>query len=104
MFTSSLDILHLILTICILALTFFLCWSLYYFISSAQKIHNLIKRVESGVTKAEEVISVINNKLKSGSAYLMVLTEIAKQAIEFAKKKGKFGAEEKTSSRTSRKK
>jgi cell shape-determining protein MreC len=103
MFSSSLDILHLVLTICSLALTFFLCWSLYYFISSAQKVHKLIKRVESGVTKVEEVISLVNEKVKSGSAYLMVLTEIAKQAMEYAKKRS-AGSQEKTSSRSSRKK
>ncbi|QQG52364.1 MAG: hypothetical protein HY931_03465 [Candidatus Falkowbacteria bacterium] len=103
MFNSSLDILHLVLTICIFALTFFLCWSLYYFISSAQKIHKLIKRVESGVTKVEEVISLVNEKIKSGSAYLMVLTEIAKQAMEYAKKRS-TGSQEKTSSRSNRKK
>lgn len=103
MFSSSLDILHLVLTICIFALTFFLCWSLYYFISSAQKIHKLIKRVESGVTKVEEVISLVNEKIKSGSAYLMVLTEIAKQAMEYAKKRSS-SSQERTSSRSSRKK
>lgn len=104
MFASSIDILNLILAICIVALTFFLCWSLYYFISSAQKIHSLIKRVESGVAKAEEVVSIVQEKLKSGSAYLMVLTEIAKQAMEFAKKRAKSNSEEKTSSRSSRRK
>lgn len=104
MFTSSADILNLILAICIFVLTFFLCWSLYYFISSAQKIHSLLKRVESGVSKAEEIISVVNTKLKSGSAYLMVLTEIAKQALEFAKNKARNRTEEKAASRAKRKK
>ena len=104
MFTSSVDILNLILAICVLLLTFFLCWSLYYFIASAQKIHSLLKRVESGVSKAEEIISVVNTKLKSGSAYLMILTEIAKQALEFVKNKAKDKAEEKSSSRSRRKK
>lgn len=104
MFTSSIDILNLILAICVLLLTFFLCWSLYYFIASAQKIHSLLKRVESGVSKAEEIISVVNAKLKSGSAYLMILTEVAKQAMEFVKSKSKSRTEEKASPRTGRKK
>lgn len=104
MFASSVDVLNLILAICIVALTFFLCWSLYYFISSAQKIHSLIKRVESGVSKAEEVVTIIQEKLKSGSAYLMVLTEIAKQAMEFAKKRAKNNTDDKSAPRSGRRK
>jgi hypothetical protein len=104
MFTSSVDILNLILAICVLGLTIFLCWSLYYFIASAQKIHSLLKRVESGVSKAEEIISVVNTKLKSGSAYLMILTEVAKQALEFVKSRSKSQTAEKSNSRTGRKK
>jgi len=103
MFTSSVDILNLILAACAAVLTFFLCWSLYYFISSAQKIHSLIKRIESGVSKAEMVISTVNEKIKNSSAYFTVLIEIAKQAMEFAKNRSQ-AREDKASTRSGRKK
>lgn len=85
MLTSSLDVLNLVLAVCIAALTFFLCWAIYYFVVSVQKLHALIKRVEMGVAKAEEIISLAREKLKNSSAYFMILAEIAKKAMEFVK-------------------
>ena len=90
MFSTSADILNLILGLCIIVLTFFLSWAIYYLISSVQRIHKIIKRVEAGVTQTEEIIATVRNKLKNGSAYLMVLAEVARQALEFVKKNDKF--------------
>jgi hypothetical protein len=101
MLSTSSDILNLVLALCVAILTFFLSLSLYYFISSAQKIHRLIRQVEAGVSKADEVVTIVREKLKNGSAYLMVLAEVAKQAVEFAKKKD-WG--QKTESKASKKK
>lgn len=87
MITTSGDILNLILAACIAVLTLFLSIAIYYFISSVQKVHRLISLAEKGIVKAEEVVSLIRDKVKNGSAYLMLFAEIAKQAMEFAKNK-----------------
>lgn len=87
MFSTSIDILNLVLAISIAALSFFLCWAIYYFVVSAQMIHRLIKRIELGVTKVEGVIETAQDKLKNSSAYFMILAEIAKKAMEFVKEK-----------------
>ena len=87
MFSTSIDILNLVLAICIAFLSFFLCWAIYYFVVSAQMIHRLIKRIESGVTKVEGVIEIAQDKLRNSSAYFMILGEIAKKAMEFVKEK-----------------
>lgn len=87
MFSTSLDILNLVLSVSIAALTFFLCWALYYFIVSVQKIHQVVKRVETGVARAEEIINIAKDKLKNSSAYFMILAEIAKKAMAFVEEK-----------------
>jgi len=87
MFSTSSDILNLVLSVCLVLLTFFLCWAIYYFVASVQKIHKLIKRVESGVTKAEEIINLAKDKLKNSATYFMILGEIAKRAMEFVQTK-----------------
>lgn len=87
MFSTSIDILNLVLSVSIFFLSFFLCWAIYYFIVSVQKIHNLIKRVENGMTKVEEVVEIAQDKLKNSSAYFMILGEIAKKAMDFVKEK-----------------
>jgi len=75
--------LNLVLAACIIALTIFLCISLFYFISSIRKTHRVIKMVEGGVAKAEEVINIARDKIKSGGAYLMILGELAKRAMDY---------------------
>lgn len=87
MFSSSGDILNLVLSVCLIILTVFLCLAVYYLISGLQKIHNLIKRVESGVAKADEFLDLAQDKLKNTSTYFMMLGEIAKKAIEFVRDK-----------------
>jgi len=87
MFATSLDILHLVLSICILALTIFLCLALYYFISSAQRFHKIIRQIETGVTKIEALVEMARDKMRNSSTYFMILGEIAKRAMEFVEKK-----------------
>ena len=84
---TSADLLRLVLSVCAAALTIFICWAIFYFVAGAHKIYKLIKRLEMGVTKAEEIIEIAKNKLKDSSAYFMILGEIAKKAMEFAKEK-----------------
>lgn len=87
MFNTSADALNLVLSICLAALTFFLCWAIYYFIASIKRIHQLISLIESGVAKAEEVIEMARDKMKSSTAYLMILGEVAKRVMEFIQEK-----------------
>ncbi len=102
MFSTSADVLNLVLALAIAILTFFLSLSLYYFISSAQRIHKLIKQVELGVSKAEEVISLVREKVKSSSAYMVVLAEVAKQAMAFARNKDWSRKESKSDTKTNK--
>jgi len=87
MLNNSGDILNIILAISIATLTIFLCWAIYYFIASAQRIYSLVRKVESGVSKAEEILDIARNKLKNSRAYFIILGEIVKQAMEFVKEK-----------------
>lgn len=87
MLNNSGDILNIILAISVATLTIFLCWAIYYFIASAQRIHSLVRKVESGVSKAEEILDIARNKLKNSRAYFIILGEIVKQAMEFVKEK-----------------
>ena len=87
MFSTSADILNLVLSICLVSLTFFLCWGIYYFVSSIRTIHRLITRIEGGVAKAEEIIEIAKDKLKNSATYFMLLGEIAKKAMDFVQEK-----------------
>jgi len=97
MIFNSLDILNLVLSICIFVLTFFLCWAIYFFVESVQRANRITKRIELGVDKIEEVVGIAREKLKNSSAYFMILSEIAKKAMEFVQEKKEASKEAKKS-------
>lgn len=87
MFSTSLDILNLVLAVCVFFLTIFLCWAIYYFISLAYSVRKITKKVEMGINKAEEVVDMARQKLSNSSVYFSVLGELAKKAMEFVQSK-----------------
>lgn len=103
MFSTSGDILNLVLSVSVIVLTSFLCVALFYLISSVSKAHRVIKKIEGGVVKAEEVISLIREKIKNGGAYLMLLGEIAKKAMEYFFDKSRENKEEKVKGKKTKK-
>jgi hypothetical protein len=95
MFTTSADILNLIIAGCIIFLTVFICILLHNLIASLRRINKITKIVETGVIKVEEVVNLAKEKLHSSSAYFMILAELAKKAMEFVKEKRSDGPEKK---------
>lgn len=99
MFSTSGDILNLVLAISIAALTAFLVALIYYVVASLRKVHHVINVVEKGVYKAEELVSLVSSKIKGSSGYFLLFAELAKQIVKITKNK----AEEKSESKKSKK-
>lgn len=95
MFSTSGDILNIIIAVCVVALTVFLCLALYYLISSVRKTHKVINLIEKGVSQAESVITMAKDKIKSSSSYFMILGELAKRAMDYFIDKKRDNDEEK---------
>ena len=101
MFETSSDILNLVLSICIIALTFFLCWGIYYFVVAVQKWYRITKKVEKGVDDAQEIIFNVKEKLHGSVANLITLGDVAKRVFDYVKDKRE---EKKEEPKTTRKK
>lgn len=87
MFSTSADVLNLIIAVCVLFLTVFICVLLYNLIASLRRINKITRIVETGFVKVEEVVNLAKEKLQNSSAYFMILAEVAKKAMEFVKDK-----------------
>ena len=87
MFQTSNDILNIVLSVCIVALTFFLCWGIYYFVVAVQKWYRITKKVEKGVEDVEVIISTVKEKLHGSAAYLITLGDVAKKVFDYVKEK-----------------
>jgi len=83
MFSTSGDVLNLVLAVCILLLTVFLCVALYYLISSMKKTHRVIKVIESTLSKAEDVINLTKDRIKNSGTYFMLFGELVKKLMDY---------------------
>lgn len=83
MFSTSTDILNLVLAISIAVLTFFLCTALYYLISSIRKTQRIIKAAETIIVKTNDLINLAKDKIKNSSTYLVLLGELFKKGLEY---------------------
>lgn len=87
MFETSSDVLNLVLSVCIIALTFFLCWGIYYFVAAVQKWYRITKKVETAVDEVEGIIYNVKEKLHGSAAYLFTAGEALKKVFEFIQEK-----------------
>jgi len=103
MFETSGDILNLVLSVCIIALTFFLCWGIFYFVAAVSKWYKITKKVEIIVAEAEIIIETVKEKLHGSAAYLFTLGDVAKKIFDYVKEK-KEEREDKPKKTTKKKK
>lgn len=87
MFETSSDILNLVLSVCIAALTFFLCWGIFYFVAAVSKWYKITKKVEIIVDEVENVVNTVKEKLHGSAAYLLTLGDVAKKIFDYVKEK-----------------
>ncbi|MFH1192163.1 MAG: hypothetical protein V1655_01685 [bacterium] len=78
------DILFLVIAFCVLLLTIFLAWLLYYFIAIIRDVRKLTKSIEDKVEKTGAVIDLIKNKVDSSATHFILLVEAIKQIVKFA--------------------
>ena len=105
MFETSSDVLNLVLSICIIALTFFLCWGIYYFVVAVQKWYRITRKVETAVDEIEGIVRTVKEKLHGSAAYLFTAGEALKKVFEFIQeKRAETKARPKTAKATTKKK
>jgi len=99
MFETSGDLLNLVIALCVIVLTFFLCWALYYVIAATIKAKRVIDRAERIVTGAEGIAATVKKTLSDSGLYLKFFNLIAAQVLGFLKDRPfkRAAKEEKTS-------
>ena len=83
MFSTSLDILYLTLSLCAAVLTFFLCWALYYFVCLERDAVTVVEKWKHLLEKAETVVGFVEEKMHSGGAYMLMAGQALKSLVEY---------------------
>lgn len=95
MFETSKDILYIILAFCILWLTIFLSWLLFYIISILRNLRWFIKGAKENMENVVKGIGVLREKIEHSFSHLGFIADAAKHLLSYfldskmAKKKKK---------------
>lgn len=100
MFTTSQDILNISIAVSVAILVIFLCLALYYLIASLKRINRLSRQIEAGVSKADQLLDLIKNKVKQSQSYLILLGTLLEKGFDYfnQKRQGKESEVEESNS------
>ena len=88
LFTYSQDILYLVLAFCVLWLTVFLVWFVYYLIASIRQFHQITKSVKKQVDEVDAIMQMLKSRIERSSSYLSIIVEGVKKMVDIFKDSG----------------
>jgi len=89
MLTSSKDLLFIVIAFCILWLTIFFSFLLYYFIVILKRGKEVTDSIKEKIEKAAEVIDIFKKKIEPTATCISTIIEGIKQITNFIQKKEK---------------
>lgn len=83
MFNTSQDILYLVLAFCILWVTVFICWLLYYVVSILRRVETFMGEVEEKMHKMDAAMRGIKDRLEHSVSHLGIIGDAAKHLSKY---------------------
>ena len=84
MLDTSKDLLYIVISFCVLWLTVFICWVIYYLAMLLKQVYDLTKSIKEKVEKMENLIDFAKNKIEKSSSHLALVAE----AYQFVRAEG----------------
>ncbi|MFA5247641.1 MAG: hypothetical protein WC415_00115 [Patescibacteria group bacterium] len=85
MFSTSQDILFLVIATCVAAFTIFSCWGLFYFVGILRNSFKVSRDARRIIEKAEGILDALKEKINSSASYLFLIGEALKKIVEVTK-------------------
>ena len=85
MVETTKDILYIVISFCILWLTIFICWVIYYLAMTLREAKKIISDVRKKIELVEEILDMLKEKIEHTSSYMKLLVESAGSIVEFLK-------------------
>jgi hypothetical protein len=86
MFETSKDVLNISIALGVLSLAGFGSWAIYYFARILQQGFKIIKEMRDRISKLDELIKALKEKIEHSTSYLLLIGEGVKKLVEVAKK------------------
>lgn len=81
---SSKDLLYVIISFCILLISVFLSWLIFYFAMIAKQLYDIMRGVRERVKQVDETIAAFREKIEHSTSYLLLIGEGIKKLVEVA--------------------
>ena len=98
---DSKDLLYVVLAFCILWLTIFLAWFIYYLAMMMREFFKIAREAREGVSKASEAIDALKQRIEHSASYISLIGDGVKKLVEVAKEHS--GAAKKQKSKKTKK-
>ena len=79
---SSKDLLYVVIAFCILWLTIFTAWFIYYLVMIMRQVFIIIKEVREKISRVDNAIKDFKEKVEHSAAYLALIGEGVKKLVE----------------------
>ena len=87
MLETSLDLLYIIIAFCILWLTIFICWWLFYIVMIIRRVYQITKTIKEKLKLIDELTQTAKNKLEHASLYVDLAAQGIGKIIGYIKNK-----------------
>jgi len=84
MIETSKDLLYVVLAFCVLWLTVFLSWLLYYVISIMRDAESLVRQIKGAVEKVDHLAHAVREKFEHSAASFTLVATAVKELIVWA--------------------
>jgi hypothetical protein len=81
MIETSKDLLFVVLAFCVLWLTVFLSWLLYYVIAIVRDAESLVKQMKCAVEKVDSLAHAVQDKMEKSAASMTLVASAVKDLI-----------------------
>jgi hypothetical protein len=96
MLETSKDLLFVVIAFCILWLTVFICWSLYYVVMMLRNASKITTSIREKMEIVDKILKLVHQKLETGSNHMAVLADSAIKLVGFImEKQGKGSSKRK---------
>lgn len=82
---DSRDLLNIVLAFCLLWLTVFIAWFIYYLAMLLRQFFFIVKEMRQRINKIDEALKLFKEKMEHSTSYLLLIGEGVKKLVELAK-------------------
>ena len=89
MLETSKDLFFIILGLCILWFTVFVCWMMYYLIAMLRDFSKMTLSVREKLETVDKILKLVKEKLEKGSNHMALITDSVIKLVGFVMEKQK---------------